>query len=255
METAKERAERLGLIHTGERLDDLMRGGLHILQRPDGFRFGMDSVLLAAFASGRGRDVRLAADLGTGSGILPLLVCARLPGVRFDAIEIQPDVADMARRSVLICELSERITVHAADLRDAAAQLGFERHQLVLCNPPYGKRGWPQNPDPGRRTARHEGDADIADICRAAFQLLQNGGRFAVCFPANRFLELLDAMRAARLTPKRAQLVHPAYGKAPNLALVEAVKSAKPMLHFLPPLFVRDEHGRETDALLRIYHE
>lgn len=254
MESAMERAQRLCLIQPGERLDDLSRDGLHILQRPDGFRFGMDSVLLSAFAAER-VAVR-GVDLGTGSGVLPLLICARRKGITFDAVEIQPQIADMARRTMLICGMEERIVVHEMDLRDAAEKLGFERYQLVVSNPPYGKRdGGLVNPMEERRIARHEGDADIEAISRSAFSLLQNGGRFCVVFPAYRLLELMDAMRAARLEPKRVRLIHPKYGKAPNLALVEAAKGVHPMLHFMPPLFIRDENGYETKELLRIYAE
>ncbi len=251
--SAEESARVRALIHVGERLDDLNRDGLKILQRPEGFCFGMDAVLLASFAAERAGRTR-AADLGTGSGVLPLLICARVPGISFDAIEIQPDIADMASRSVQICQMEARVRVHAMDLRAAPAALGFERHGLVVCNPPYGKRGdGPQNADEARRTARHEGTADIDDICRAAFALLQNGGRFDLIFPAPRFLALCDALRTARLEPKRALLVHPAWGKAPNLVLVEAMKAVNPGLHFLPPLFVRDADGRETEDLRRMY--
>lgn len=244
------------LIRPGERLDDLQRGSLKILQRPDGFRFGMDSVLLAWFASLRTPSGK-AIDLGTGSGILPLLCCARMPKATFDAVEIQPEVAGMAGRSVLLNGLEARIRVHAMDLRDAPARLGHEQYRLAVCNPPYGKAGGGmQNPDAGLRTARHEAqDTDIAAICRAAGALLQNGGRFDLVFPAPRLLELMDALRGARIEPKRILMVHPKWGTAPNLALVEGIKAAKPMLEFLPPLYVRDEQGRETEELMRIYAE
>lgn len=245
-----DRETALSFARPGERLDGLGREGMYILQRPSGFCFGMDSVLLAAFASGRA--AMRAVDLGTGSGVLPLLICLRRPETVFDAVEIQPEIADMASRSVRICEMEQRIAVHAMDFRDAPKRLGYERYTLAVSNPPYGSSG-PESPDRERHTARHEGEADIRALCLAAFSLLQNGGRLAVVFPCYRLLELMDAMRDARLTPKRVQLVHPAYEKPPNLALVEAQKAAKPMLHFLPPLFVRDAHGRETEALLRIY--
>lgn len=248
-----DEAVTAGLIHPGERLDDLQRGDLRIIQAPTGFCFGMDAVLLAAFAAERAGRER-AADLGTGTGILPLLICARVPGITFDAIEIQPDAADRATRSVSLNGLENRIAVHAMDLRDAPGILGYERHRLVVANPPYGGVGdGPENPDAGRRISRHEGTADIDAFGRAAGAMLQNGGRFDVIFPAPRLLELMDAMRAARIEPKRIRMVHPMLGRAPNLALVEGIKAAKPMLHFLPPLYVRDENGNETEELCRIY--
>lgn len=237
----------------GERLDDLKRDGMMILQRPDGFCFGMDSVLLASFAARRAAGLR-CCDLGTGSAVLPLLICARAEGCTFDAVEIQPDIADMAGRSVRMNRMEARIQVHAMDLRSAPARLGYERFGLAVSNPPYGRRDeGPKNPDAARRTARHEGEAGIGEICRAAFGLLQNGGRFDVIFPAPRLLELMDAMRDARLEPKRVLMIHPKWGAAPNLAIVEGAKAARPSLHFLPPLFVRDAEGRETGELLRMY--
>lgn len=249
----EERARVASLIREGERLDSLMRDDLRILQRPDGFCFGMDSVLLASFAATRRGTLR-AVDLGTGTGVLPLLICARLANVSFDAVELQPDIADMASRSVGICRMENRIRVHAIDLRDAPRMLGHGQYGLVVCNPPYGRRGGGvENPNPARRVARHEGEAGILDICASAAGLLKNGGRFDAVFPAQRLLELLDAMRAARIEPKRVQLVHPQVGKAPNLALVEGVRGARAALHFLPPLFVRDERGTETEALKGMY--
>lgn len=247
--------DKAAWMRPGERLDDLQRGAMRILQRPDGFCFGMDSVLLAAFAADRaGREH--AVDLGTGSGVLPLLICARVPQVTFDAVEIQPEMADMASRSVALNGMASRIAVHALDLRDAPRALGYERYRLAVCNPPYGRKGaGPVNPDAARRAARHENEADLEAICCAAGSLLQNGGRFAVVYPAPRLLMLLDAMRAARVEPKRVQLVHPRWGDAPNLALVEGIKAARPMLHFLPPLYVRDVNGDETEDIRRIYGE
>lgn len=247
-----EEARVRGLMRDGERLDDLQCNRWHILQRPKGFCFGMDSVLLASFASRRkcGR----AVDLGTGSGVLPLLISARIPGIYFDAVEIQPEIADMASRTMQICRMAEQICVHQMDLRDAPRALGFEQYDLAVCNPPYGKAGASLiNAEAERRTARHEGEASIDDICRAAFSLLRNGGRFALVFPVQRFLELLDAMRAARIEPKRVQFIHPMWDKQPNLFLVEGMKGVNAGLHFMPPLYIRDANGNETEALRRMY--
>lgn len=242
-------------IRPGERLDDLQRGGLHILQRPDGFCFGMDAVLLAAFATERIR-AGLAVDLGTGSGVIPLLAHARRPGLSFDAVEIQPEMADMAARTMRLNGVEDSIRVRCLDVREATRSLGHERYRLAVSNPPYGGAGEGLlSPDAQRRMARHAVQADIDDFCRAAGGLLQNGGRFAVIFPAPRLLALMDAMRAGRVEPKRVRMVHPRWGSAPNLALVEGIKAAKPALLFMPPLYIRDESGRETQDLLKIYRE
>ena len=141
MDIREEDGARIrALMREGERLDDLKRDGMRILQRPDGFCFGMDSVLLASFAAARQARGR-AVDLGTGSGVLPLLLCARMRDIAFDAVELQPDIADMADRSVRICRMEHRIRVHAMDLRDAPARLGHEKHVLAVSNPPYGRPG------------------------------------------------------------------------------------------------------------------
>ena len=241
------------MIRNGERLDDLCINGWHILQRPDGFRFGMDSVLLADFASGR-KGIRRAVDLGTGSGVLPLLIRARMPDVCFDAVEIQPDIADMAARTMCICQMDAFIHVHQMDLLDAPKALGHERYDLAVANPPYGKMGASlRNEKMERRMARHEEGVGIGAICQSAFALLRNGGRFALIFPSQRFLEMMNALCTARIEPKRVRFIHPRWGSEPNLFLVEGIKAAKPGLHFMPPLYIRDGNGNETDALKSIY--
>ena len=251
MDTAEEQNK---WIRAGERLDDLHCNGWKILQRPDGFCFGMDAVLLAAFAAEK--IAAKAVDLGTGTGVIPLLVSSRLPNVQFDAVEIQTEIADMAQRTMKQCGMTQRIAVHAMDLRDAPARLGREKYDLVVCNPPYGKAGASLiNPLEERRTARHEGDAGIREIADTAFQLLRNGGRLCVVFPVQRFIELIDALRAVKIEPKRVQFIHPSAAKAPNLLLLEGMKAAKPGLHFMPPLIVQDAEGNETAQLRSMYRE
>ncbi len=235
-----------------ERLDDLQRGGLRILQKKSGFRFGTDAVLLADFAGVRAHD--RVVDLGTGTGILPLLMAAREPRAAFAAVEIQPEMADMAARSVALNGLSERIAVHAMDLRDAPGRLGHARADLVVCNPPYGRQGATlRNPDASRAVSRHEIDCTLADILTCAARLLRNGGRLAMVFPAPRLLELLDAQRAVRIEPKRVRLVHQRADSAPKLALVEGMLLARPALHWLPPLILCGEDGAYTEEARRIY--
>jgi len=237
----------------GERLDDLQRDGLKIIQHPDAFRFGMDSVLLAHFAS-RPYGRLLGCDLGTGSGILPLLVCARMPGAQFDAVEIQPECAERAGRTMKLNGLEEKIRVRCMDLRDAPGILGYGKYDLVICNPPYGRAGGTLlNPAETKQIARHEGDTDITQICASAAKLLRTGGRFCVVFPAHRFLELSDAMRLSGMEPKRVRLIHPFPDRAPNLVLLEGNRGARPGLDFQPPLFVRNLDGQESDELKEIY--
>lgn len=237
-----------------ERVDDLQRDGMRILQKPSGFRFGTDSVLLADFATIRPRDH--VVDLGTGTGVLPLLLAARCHSAVFEAIEIQLDMADMASRSVQMNGLSDRITVHGADLRSAAAILGYGVADLVVCNPPYGKQGGTLlNPDLLRALARHEQECTVAHVATSAGQLLRNGGKLAMVFPASRLLELMDAMRAAGIEPKRVRMIHSHENEAPKLALVEGIRQAKPGLHWMPPLVLFLTDGSYSEETRRIYGE
>ncbi len=241
-------------MRPGERLDDLQRGGLRILQRADGFRFGTDAVLLADFAGVR-RGERVA-DMGTGTGVLALLLSARAAETTFDAFEIQPDVADMAARSVSLNGLQARIRVHCADCRDAAAIIGHECCQLVVTNPPYTKQGAGLvSPARTRALSRSDSDCTLAAWMAACARVLQYGGRLCCVFPAPRFLELCDAMRAANVEPKRVRFVLARAENSPKLVLVEGVKRGRPGLHILPMLVTRDAQGGFTPEMRRIYGE
>ncbi len=240
-------------VKPGERVDDLQFAGLTILQNPKMFCFGMDAVLLAEFCGVRPRDK--AADLGTGTGILPLLMAGRAEHAVVHGFEIQKDMADMAQRSVAMNRLDHRIFIHQEDLRNAPRLVTPGSLDLVVSNPPYGKAGGALlNPKEELRLARHEGGTTLDEVIYAAKVLLNNGGRLAVVFPAPRMLELLDMMRLHKIEPKRLRMVHSRTDKAPHLVLAEGIKSARPMLHCLPPLIIYDEQGKPTPELDRIYH-
>jgi len=246
--------EEMTLMHEGERLDDLQRGGLRILQRAEGFRFGTDAVLLADFAGiKKGEHV---ADMGTGTGVLPLLLSARAEDTTFDAFEIQPEVADMARRSVMLNGLEGRIRVHHADCREAAGIIGHETCRLVVTNPPYTKGGAGLiSPQQSRALSRSDSDCEIGEWIAACARLLQNGGRLCCVFPAPRFLELCDAMRAAKVEPKRVRFVVARESSAPKLVLTEGLKGGRPGLHMQPMLITHDAEGNFTQEMRRIYGE
>ena len=241
-------------VRPGERIDDLRRGGLKILQRPDRFRFGTDSVLLAHFAAPRKGD--RVADLGTGSGVLCLLMSARQPQAVFDGVEVQADMADMAKRSVAMNRLEGRIRIHPMDMRQAAAALGYGGHTLVVCNPPYSQPGRAiASAQAAVSLARHQGGLTLEEIARSGAQLLKNGGRMALVYPAAGLLDLMCALRGARLEPKRVQLVQDRPGAQPKLALLDAVKGGGSQLHWLPPLVLRDAGGDWSAQWREIYGE
>ena len=237
------------MMYLNERIDDLQRGGLRVIQRADAFRFGTDAVLLADFAAPRRHD--RVCDLGTGTGIIPLLLYARENTISADAVEIQPDMADMAARSMAMNGLNEKIRVLPGDLRSIRTLLPHARYDLVTCNPPYGKAGGTLlNPDASKRLARHEESCAIEDVACA---LLQNGGRLCCVFPAARMIELSDAMRKYRMAPKRIRMVHSRVEKAAHLCLMEGMLDARPGLIIEPPLVIYDENNAYTPELRRIY--
>ncbi len=241
-------------IREGERLDDLQRGGLRILQRAQGFRFGTDAVLLADFA-GVKKGERVC-DMGTGTGVLPLLLSARAEETTFTAFEIQRDVADMAARSVKLNGLEARIRVICADCRDAASIAGHEGHDLLVTNPPYTAQGAGLvSPERTRALSRSDSEITIEEWMTACGKLIKNGGRLCCVFPAPRFLQLCDAMRLGRVEPKRVRFVCARESAAPKLVLVEGLKGGRPGLHFMPMLITHDAHGEYTPEMRRIYGE
>ena len=229
-------------LRENERIDDLQRGGLRVIQRTDAFRFGTDAVLLSAFAQPRRRD-RLC-DLGTGTGVIPLLLYARENTVTGDAVELQEDMAEMAGRSMALNGLADRLRVHSGDLREIRALL-----------PHDGKAGSTLlNPDAAKRLARHEESCDITDVTKAAAWLLHGGGRLCCVFPAARALELMDAMRTSRIEPKRLRLVHSRLDKQAHLCLAEGMLEARPGMTIEPPLVIYQANGEYTDEMKKIYN-
>ncbi len=239
-------------LKPGERLDDLQTCGYKLIQRRDAFRFGTDSVLLADFAAPRKGE--RVADLGSGTGAVATLMAAHQADIHVDAIEVQPEMADMLRRSVALNGLTDVIAVHEMDMRDAASALGCGRMSLCACNPPYGRDGGAlQSASEAKRIARHECGLSPSDICRAAARLLKNGGRLAVVYPAPRAFEMMRAMHENGLAPKRIRTVHGFAGRAPKFVLMDAVKGGGDMLHWLEPLVMYEADGSPTAEWKRIY--
>ena len=236
----------------GERLDDLQVGGYRLIQRRDCFCLGTDSVLLAHFAAPHRRD--RIADLGCGNGAIALLLAAHCADCTVDGVELQAEIADMARRSVEWNGLEARVRIRCGDLRDAPTVLGVGGHYLVVCNPPYGVEGsGPSSVHPAERIARQAGDLSLEELALAASRLLKFGGRFCTVFPAPRALEMLEALRGAKLEPKRICTVHARVEKPPRVVLIEAVKGAGRNLHWLPPLILYDADGAPSARLQEIY--
>lgn len=234
-----------------ERLDDLEISGLHIIQSPDKFCFGMDAVLLSGFAyAKKGHRV---IDLGTGTGILPLLLWAKTEGEHFTGLEIQEESADMAKRSVAGNNIAN-IEIVDGDIKSADKLFKRQSFDVVTSNPPYmiNEHGI-TNPDAPKQIARHEILCTLEDVVKAAAYLLKSNGKFFMVHRPFRLPEVFENLRKYRLEPKRMRLVYPQIDKEPNMVLVEAVKYGKPRLTVERPLIVYDKDMKYTEEMMRDY--
>ena len=240
------------LIHEGERLDELQRNGYGIIQNPARFCFGMDAVLLSGFAKAKAGEKVL--DLGTGTGIIPILMEAKTDAADFTALEIQEESADMARRSVAYNHLEDKIKVVTGDIRDASNIFGASSFHVITTNPPYmiGTHG-ENSPSTAKAIARHEVLCTLDDILRESAKMLMPGGRFYMVHRPFRMTEIICTLAKYKLETKRICMVHPFVSKEPNMLLIEAVKNGKPFVKFEPPIIVYETPGKYTEQLLEIY--
>lgn len=240
------------LLREGERLDDLQRNGLNIIQNPGKFCFGMDAVLLSAFATIRKDETVM--DLCTGTGILPLLFSAKTKARHIDALEIQGDSADMARRSVLWNNLQDKIEIYEGDVKTASEQFGKCTYDVVSVNPPYmNDNHGLKNPELPMAIARHEVLCSLEDVIRESHHLLRPKGRFYMVHRPFRLAEILSVMREYHLEPKRLQFVHPYIDKEPNMVLIEGIRDGNSMVKIAPPLIVYDTAGNYKQEILDLY--
>jgi tRNA1Val (adenine37-N6)-methyltransferase len=236
-----------------ETLDTLFGGRLKILQKKRGYRFSIDALLLAQFAEPGPVDRMI--DLGTGCGVIPLIIAFRKKTGKITGVEIQPSLADLARRNAALNRLSTRITIVEKDLRNLEGK-GFKGNfDLVLSNPPYRKVGAGRvNPRREKALARHEFKATLQDVLRAAQYLLKEKGRLAMIYPASRAAELIYEMRQFHLEPKRLQFVYSRLLEEARLMMVEAFKEGRVQVRVLPPLILFDSGGNYTPEAQQIFH-
>lgn len=239
-------------IKEGERLDDLGRKGYQIIQDPKRFCFGIDAVLLTGFA--RIKDGDSVLDLGTGTGIIPILLEAKTGASHLTGLEIQPESADMAKRSVCYNELEKKIDIVEGDIKNASEIFGRGSFDVVTCNPPYmiGAHGLTGGNE-SKTIARHEVLCTFEDVARETAAVLKPGGMFYLVHRPFRLVELLGTMTKYRLEPKRMKFVHPFVDKEPNMVLIEAKKGARSRVEIEPPLIVYKSPGVYTDEIYDIY--
>ena len=239
-------------LKEGERLDELHRNGWQIIQNSHKFCFGMDAVLLSGFA--RVKTGERVLDLGTGTGIIPILLRGKTEGRDFTGLEIQEESADMARRSVAYNHLEESVSIVTGDIKEAAALFGAASVDAVTCNPPYmtGNHGL-VNPKQSKAIARHEILCTLEDVVGQTAKVLRPGGRFYLVHRPFRLAEILTLLVRYKLEPKRMRLVYPFVDKEPNMVLIEALSGAKSRITVEKPLIVYKEQGVYTDEIYDIY--
>ena len=240
------------LIKENERIDDLQRNGYRIIQDPDRFCFGMDAVLLSGFASAKKGDKVL--DMGTGTGIIPILMEAKTEAEHLTGLEIQPESADMALRSVQLNGLQDKISIVTGDIKEAGNLFPKASFQVVTSNPPYmiGQHGL-VNPHSEKAIARHEVLCTLEDVISNAAALLVPGGHFYMVHRPFRLAEIMTTLVKYRLEPKRMQLVYPYIDKEPNMVLIEAARGGKSRLQVEKPLIVYEKPGVYTSEIYDVY--
>lgn len=239
-------------LRENERIDDLQRNGYKIIQNKNGFCFGMDAVLLSGFA--RVKPGEQVIDLGTGTGIIPMLLEAKYDGKHYTGLEIQTEMAEMAARSVALNKLEEKISIVEGDIKKAGDIFGLSVFDVVTSNPPYMNDAHGlKNPDIPKAIARHEVMCALEDVVREAARLLRPGGRFYMVHRPHRLIEIITALTSHKLEPKRMKMVHPYVEKEANMVLIEAVRGGKSMIKVEAPIVVYEKPGVYTKEIYDIY--
>lgn len=239
-------------INDDERIDDLQYKGLRLIQKRDGFCFGVDAVLLANFA-----DVRKNAaviDLGTGTGIIPVLLAGKTEAKSITGLEIQAEMAEMAGRSIELNSLGDRVKILCGDLKNSPELFGACSFDVVVTNPPYMNAGGGLvNPSDTKAVSRHEILCTLEDVIRASARLLIPGGQLAMVHRPERLVDIVWLMRSYKIEPKVLRLVHPSPYKKSNLLLIKGSKGGNPQLKMLDPLYVYDDKGKFSREINEIY--
>lgn len=242
-----------GLIKDGERIDDLQRDGLKIIQNKEKFCFGIDAVLLSDFSKVKRDEIVL--DIGTGTGIIPILLSAKTRGRHFTGLEIQQESADMANRSVTLNGLENRIEIVNGDIKDSLKFFKRESFDVITSNPPYMiESAGEGNEDNEKAIARHEILCTLDDVIKEGAKLLKVSGRFYMVHRPFRLVEIFETFRKYNLEPKTMRMVHPYVDKEPNMVLIEAIKGARSRLKVLSPLIVYSDKGEYTQEIYKIYN-
>lgn len=241
------------IIKDDETIEDLQYNNLFILQKKTGFRFGMDPVLLSYFA--KVKNNYNIVDIGTGSGIIPILLSQQAENLNISAIELQKDIANMAGRSVELNYLQNTIRVINDSFENTNKYVQNNSQDIVISNPPYSRLNASiVSSSQNKLLSRHEQEMDFDSLVKLAYKILKLNGKFVFCFPATRLIEAICILRDNRMEPKRLRFIHSHIDKSPYIFLMEASKCGKPFLNIYPPLICYTSGSNMTEELKRIYH-
>ncbi|MFA6309014.1 MAG: tRNA1(Val) (adenine(37)-N6)-methyltransferase [Clostridia bacterium] len=240
------------MINEDERIDDLQYKGLKLIQKKNGFCFGVDAVLISNFADVKKGDEVI--DLGTGTGIIPILIAGKTLAKSITGLEIQPEMSDMARRSVLLNDLSERVMIETGDIKKSLEYFKKASFDVVVTNPPYMNAGGGLlNPSDTKAISRHEILCSLEDVVEISSKLLKPNGLFSMIHRPERLVDIICLMRQYKIEPKYLRFVYPSPYKKANLIMIKGTLFGKPQLNMMGPLYVYNEKGRFSDEIEKIY--
>lgn len=240
-------------IKQNQRIDDLEYEGLQIIQDKEGFRFGIDSILLSDFAKDIKENSKVL-DLGTGTGIIATLLCKKNKLKEIIGIEIQEEIAKMAEQSIKLNKLEEKFKIINTDIKNIPQILPKQEFNAIVTNPPYKKKQTGlTNQNQKQLISRHETTATLEDFIQTSNKMLKDQGSLYMVHRPDRLVDIIELLRKNKLEPKTIKFVHPNVKQSPNLILIKATKNARPFLKIEKPLYIYQENGKYTDEILKIY--
>lgn len=242
------------MIKTDETVDAFFDDRIRIIQKKSGYRFSVDSMLLSHFVEVK--EGSRVADLGSGSGVISIILAHRFASSRIEGVEIQEDLADMAGRSVRLNDYQDRVRINHWDVKRVKKIFETKSMDAVVFNPPYRKLDSGQiNPDHERAVARHEVKGALTDFLAAASYLLKDWGTATIIYPATRGAGLIYHMRKNNIEPKKVRMVHSKMSSRAEFILVEGVKGGGEELFVMPPLFIYEEDGEYSDEMKALFKD
>ena len=242
-------------LKDNERIDDLEYKDLKIIQNKEGFCFGIDSVLLSDFAKNIKKDSNVI-DLGTGTGIIATLLCAKTELKSIVGVEIQEEVCDMAKRSIVLNKLEDKFEIINEDINNLLKYYKKNSFDVVVTNPPYKKKNTGIKNDKEKKLiSRHEITANLEDFIKISKDLLKDKGEFYMVHRPERLVDILTIMRNYKIEPKILRMVYSNVEKEPKLVLIKGIKNAKPFLKMKKNLYIYNLEGKYTDEILKIYNK